>query len=61
MRRTAFTAIAVIAPLALALTACGQDTPKQPPVSAFAEGTCRLAAPDVLALGDAGRRLGGGK
>ncbi|MDX6198808.1 MAG: hypothetical protein QOJ79_1959 [Actinomycetota bacterium] len=59
MRRTAITALTVIAPLALALSACGNDAPaKQPAVSSFAEGTCRVAAPDVLALGAAGQRLG---
>lgn len=34
------------------------DAPDAPPVSAFADGTCRAAAPHVLALGAAGERLG---
>jgi hypothetical protein len=58
MRRTL---LPVLALLTICATACGNDAPAQPPVSAFAEGTCRLAAPDVLALGDAGRRLGEAK
>ena len=58
MRRTALPLIAL---LAFGLAACGDDAMKQPPVSAFADGTCRVAAPDVLALGAAGRRLGTGK
>jgi hypothetical protein len=52
---------AVIALVAVALSACGHDGPKQPPVSAFADGTCRVAAPEVLALGTAGARLGSDK
>ena len=49
----------------LLLPACsgsgsGSDAPKAPPASAFAEGTCRDAAPYVLALGAAAQRLGDG-
>jgi hypothetical protein len=59
MRRTA---IPVIALVACGLAACGNDTEiKQPPASAFADGTCRVAAPDVLALGRTGAHLGNGK
>ena len=39
--------------------ACGnQAGPAQPSLSAFAEGTCRVAAPDLLAIGRAGAQLG---
>jgi hypothetical protein len=55
MRRTL---LPVIALFACGVTACGHDATTQPPVSAFADGTCRVAAPDVLALGEAARRLG---
>jgi hypothetical protein len=57
MRRTP---LAVIALLLFALSACGSDA-QQPPVSSFADGTCRVAAPDVLALGKAGAHLGKGR
>jgi len=56
----------VLAVCALALTACSGDsdkgptTPKQPAVSAFAEGTCRSIAPDVLSIGKDARSLGDG-
>ncbi|MCA1710154.1 MAG: hypothetical protein LC789_00350 [Actinobacteria bacterium] len=29
----------------------GSSGPKQPPVSAFTDGTCRVIAPDVLSIG----------
>lgn len=52
----------------LALVGCtggdGDDGPafSQPPVTAFAEGTCRVVAPDVLEIGRQAQRLGeGGK
>jgi hypothetical protein len=49
----------VVAVCAVALaTACSGTTSKAPPVSAFTAGTCRAAAPDVLALGHAGAELG---
>lgn len=52
--------------LPLVLTACSSapdapDAPKEPALpaeSAFAEGTCRVAAPDLLDLGRALPRLG---
>ena len=49
--------------LPLLLTACSSspDAPAEPQLpaeSAFAEGTCRVAAPDVLELGRAIPRLG---
>ena len=50
-----------IALAALALTsACsaGSSGPKQPAVSAFADGTCRTAAPYVLTIGKQVRKLG---
>jgi hypothetical protein len=48
--------------LAFALTACGGSSAgKQPAVSAFADGTCRVAAPAVLAIGKAGQSLGQGR
>lgn len=34
--------------------------PRQPPVTAFADGTCRTVAPDVLAIGRQLSRLGDG-
>ena len=58
MRRLA--AVLTAAPLLL-LTGCtSSDEPDLPPESAFAEGTCRQAAPDVLAVGRALPRLGDG-
>ena len=57
MRRTQLTAIAL---LLFAVSACGREA-AQPKVSSFADGTCRVAAPDVLALGKAGAHLGKGK
>ncbi len=49
--------------LPLLLTACSSspDAPEEPQLpaeSAFAEGTCRVAAPDLLELGRAIPRLG---
>ena len=49
----------------LAVTACSgssSGTPafRQPPVSAFAAGTCRTVAPDVLAIGKQAQSLGAG-
>jgi hypothetical protein len=55
MRRTL---LPVIALFAMGLSACGGAKTSQPPVSAFADGTCRVAAPDVLALGHVGSQLG---
>lgn len=53
---------AVILALGCGLTACGgsSSTPKQPAVTAFADGTCRVAAPDVLSIDRDARRLGKG-
>ena len=46
------------------LSACsgssGDSGPKQPATSAFAEGTCRTAAPDILEIGRNAYRLGKG-
>ncbi len=59
MRRTPLAALAL---MLVGAVACGHGaTAKQPAVSAFAEGTCRVAAPDVLAIGRAGGTLGTGK
>ena len=58
MRRSLLTLIALVG---FAVSACGHDAATQPKVSAFAEGTCRVAAPDVLALGKAGAHLGSGR
>ncbi len=49
----------------LAVTACsgssgGGASFTQPPVSAFAAGTCRTVAPDVLAIGKQAQQLGDG-
>lgn len=57
MKRLAAVALGLIA-----LTACssGPDVPKQPAATAFIEGTCRTAAPDVLQIGRDARRLGKG-
>ena len=43
-----------------ALTGCTSSGPDLPSESAFAEGTCRAAAPDVLAVGRALPELGDG-
>ena len=55
MKRTCL----ALSALALA-TACssGSSGPKQPAASAFADGTCRTAAPDVLTIGRQARKLG---
>ncbi|MCU1589438.1 MAG: hypothetical protein JWP11_694 [Frankiales bacterium] len=59
MRRTL---LALVALLILGVTACGgEKAAQQPPVSSFADGTCRIAAPDVLAIGKAGESLGSGR
>ena len=55
----------VVVLLGLTLAACGGGSGgsgnlKQPAVSAFADGTCRVAAPDVLTLGKTGAKLGSG-
>jgi hypothetical protein len=55
MRRTLLPLIAL---LPVALTACGHGQ-QQPKASSFAEGTCRVAAPDVLAIGKVGAEIGG--
>ena len=59
MRRTLLPLIALFA---VGAAACGgdgkPDAISQPAVSSFAEGTCTVAAPDVLAIGSAGARLG---
>jgi hypothetical protein len=52
------TAVPLIALLPLALTACGH-APSQPSAASFTAGTCRVAAPDVLAIGKAGAEIGG--
>ena len=57
-------AVAVSCLLTLTVGACTPSEPEQPPgpsvpaESAFAEGTCRVAAPDVRAIGAAVPRLG---
>ncbi len=56
------------AALLLALTGCNAapkspataPTPSAPAESAFTDGTCRLAAPDIIAIGRDARRLGDG-
>jgi len=55
--------VLALATLAAVVTvyASGSSGPKQPAVSAFAQGTCRTAAPDVLAIGRLVGRLGTGK
>lgn len=47
---------------ATAVVGCsaGSDGPRQPPVSAFTDGTCRVAAPELLQIGRDARRLGAG-
>jgi hypothetical protein len=54
MRRTVLPLIAL---LPLALTACGHAAQQQPRASSFTAGTCRVAAPDVLAIGKAGTTI----
>ena len=44
--------------LALGLTACSSSGPDVPDAGKFAEGTCRTAAPDVRAVGEALAELG---
>ena len=56
MRRTL---LPVIALLTFGVAACGH-TAAAPKASSFTEGTCRVAAPDVLALGQAAQHLGKG-
>lgn len=63
-RRISRTTVAV---LLVALAACTDDPAApaataltQPPETAFREGSCRVAAPDVLALGRDAARLGDG-
>jgi hypothetical protein len=57
----------LLAICALSLTAAcsgssgSEGAAKPPSVDAFTEGTCRTAAPDVLALGAATDRLGDGR
>lgn len=45
---------------AVALSGCTASEPDQPSATAFADGTCRAVAPDVLAIGRDVRRLGDG-
>jgi predicted outer membrane protein len=52
------TLLPVLAALALGVAACGSSSDKQPAASAFAAGTCRAAAPDVLSIGSVAKRLG---
>jgi hypothetical protein len=63
--RTDLRAAALCALLVLALAGCTAGSrsetpagPQVPPESSFAEGTCRIAAPDVRAVGQALPRLG---
>lgn len=58
MKRT----LVAAATLTLATACSGSSAgPTQPAVSSFADGTCRTAAPDVLAIGAQVRKLGTGK
>jgi len=52
--------VLALATLAAVVTvyASGSSGPKQPAVSAFAQGTCRTAAPDVLVIGRTVGKLG---
>jgi hypothetical protein len=50
--------IALSAVLLSACSSSSPDGPEVPPESAFAEGTCRTAAPEVRAVGEAIPRLG---
>ena len=54
MKRLALVALGLVA-----VSACSSG-PKQPSTTAFAPGTCRAAAPEVLQLGRDVRRLGNG-
>lgn len=58
MRRTS---LAVLALVAVGASACGASSDKQPAASSFADGTCRAAAPDVLAIGKMAGNLGDAK
>lgn len=55
------TAVGVMVLFTLTGCSSGSAGPKQPAASAFAEGTCRTAAPDVLTIGREVRKLGTGK
>ena len=59
MRRAPSVLLPVLLALPLLLAGCS-DEPELPSESAFAEGTCRVAAPDVLEVGRALPRLGDG-
>ena len=62
MRRLVPSLPAALLALPLLLAACSgsSEGPELPAESAFAEGTCRQAAPDVIAVGRALPRLGEG-
>ena len=53
-------AAAIVALLVLPGCGSSDDAPKVPAESAFLEGTCRKAAPDVIAVGRTLPRLGDG-
>ncbi len=55
MRRTP---VLLLVPLLLAGCSSAPDQPELPAESAFRDGTCRVAAPDLLDLGRALPRLG---
>lgn len=54
------TVLVVLALTAAAGCAAHDDGPKQPAASTFTDGTCRVAAPDVLAIGRDAGKLGKG-
>lgn len=63
MRSTPYAALLALVLLAGCTSSGGDDEPAAVPLpaeSSFAEGTCRQAAPDVLAVGGALPRLGDG-
>jgi hypothetical protein len=60
VRPVRLTLVALSAVLLGACSSSSSDGPEVPPESAFTEGTCRTAAPDVRAVGEAVSRLGEG-
>lgn len=58
--RTAAVSLLLVGAAVCGCSSAGSSGPKQPAVSAFAAGTCRVAAPDVLEIGRDAQHLGKG-
>lgn len=52
--------LTVLCAVAAAGCSAGSEAPRRPPVSAFTEGTCRTAAPELLQISNDAGRLGSG-